>query len=128
MDELIDYMPVLGNIFNLEYSETLWTSIGDELQEMGATATTENCSHCGGVLFDYNNELICGNCSMVVGPASTTGSKTKSLWVMFDENRPRYYNSNKRLCVGGFASTYDWVEREDVDRPIKKLDAESFYE
>lgn len=101
-------------------------SIHDDLMRGGATVAVGSCSECDGTIYDNDDEVVCGNCSLVIGSDTARGSGP-SPWEHFQENRPTYYNSNKQRCPGGFPDAYDWVEREDIDRPVKKIDPETFY-
>lgn len=121
-DEEINYAEAIDFVFG----DDTPPSIGDELRSMGATVADGNCSECDGTLFDYENEVICSNCSLVIG-ADTSTSSSKTSWDYFNENRPRYYNSNRPRCIGGFPNTYDWVKREDIDHPVKEIEPTSFY-
>jgi hypothetical protein len=100
-------------------------SIGSEIQSHGGTVTQGECAECDGTLYEYEHEVVCGNCSIVVGADTNTQSTTR--WAEFNNDRPTYYNSNKPRCVGGFPDTYDWVKREDIDHPVRQLDPNKFY-
>jgi hypothetical protein len=100
--------------------------IGDEIQAKGGTVADGTCAECGGVLYDYEFEVVCGNCSLVIG-SDTKTTESDSPWQRFWDNRPTHTNSGDPRCVGGFPQQYDWVKREDIDRPVKKLDPDSFY-
>lgn len=122
LDEDIEYDTAIDFIFG---DDTL-PSIGSELQSRGGTVTQGTCSECDGTLYEYEHEVICGNCSIVVG-ADTSTTQSTTRWEEFKNNRPQYHNSNKYRCVGGFPDTYDWVKREDIDHPVSKVDPNKFY-
>lgn len=121
-DEDIDYAKAIRFVFD---GCTL-PNIGNELRSMGATVSDGSCSECDGTLYDHKHEVVCANCSMVIG-ADTRTTNSKTSWDYFRENRPKYHNSHHLRCVGGFPDSYDWVKREDIDHPVKHLEPTEFY-
>lgn len=100
-------------------------NIHSDLRDGGTTVAQGSCSNCGGTLFDHNHEVICGNCSAVIG--AETREQTPTRWEQFHANRPRYYHSHNKRCLGGFPDSYDWVERDDIDHPVTEIEPENFY-
>lgn len=121
-DDDVEYGDAIAHVFDTDHLP----SIADDLRRTGGTVANGSCPVCGGVLYDHEHEVVCSRCSLVVG--SSIASESQSPWDYFRDNRPDYYHSNKSRCVGGFPDSYDWVEREDLDRPVKKIDPELFYE
>jgi len=122
-DEDIDYAEAIDLVFG----DGTLPSIGDELRSMGATVSQGSCSECDGTLYDHEHEVICGNCSLVIGADTSSTTNRTTRWEYFRSNRPTYRNSNRTRCVGGFPHPYDWVDRDDIDQPVKKLDPSNFY-
>lgn len=100
-------------------------SIRTDLRNMGGTVADGSCPDCDGVLYELEYEVVCSSCSIVIG--SDTREEKQTRWDAFRADRPDYYHSSKKRCIGGFPNTYDWVEREDIDNPVKQLDPASFY-
>lgn len=103
-------------------------AIKKHLEEQGYTPASGSCKHCGGVLYDVDNEVVCGMCSTVIGADGSITIDRADLWDDFDRNRPRHWNSNEKRCVGGFPWKYDWVEAEDIDEPVSSLSGDEFYQ
>jgi len=120
-DEDVAYDEVIAFVFG----DGTPPSIGDDLRAMGATVASGSCSECDGTLYNCDHEVVCANCSLVIG--SDTDHDTQSLWERFRDDRPGYHNSNHKRCPGGFPDSYDWVKREDIDQPVKKVNPDTFY-
>jgi len=121
-DEDVEYATAIGFVFD----DTSLPSIGDELRSQhGATVAPGTCAECNGTLYECEYEVVCGNCSVVVG--SDTETESTSRWAQFENDRPHYHNSKRARCVGGFPDTYDWVKSEDIDHPVRQLDPNKFY-
>lgn len=120
-DEDVEYAASIRYVFD----GTTLPSIHDDLRAGGGTVAQGLCPNCRGTLYDHDHEVICANCSTVIG--ADTSIEQQTPWEYFRANRPTYHTSDKNRCLGGFPHVYDWVEREDIDRPIKRIDPETFY-
>lgn len=89
------------------------------------TAADGECPECEGTIWDLGGELVCGECSIVLGSDREGDGLTE--WDHFFEDRPEHWNSEKPRCVGGFPWTYDWVGSDDVDGSVSSLNPENFY-
>lgn len=89
--------------------------------------TEETCPDpdCDGSLWEGPGDKICGTCS-IVKDGSRSIDNQPNLWDRFQDDRPRYRNSNRQRQVGGFG--HEWVESEDVDGSIDLVDPVDFYE
>jgi hypothetical protein len=103
--------------------------IDTDLREHGGQQKDGSCPACKhGRLFDYDNQTICSNCSLVVGDTPDAPTQSVSEWERFWSQRPTYYQSGIKRCVGGFPRNYDWVEADDIDGSVEELDPDVFYE
>lgn len=101
-------------------------SIRSELEQSSAQPAGGYCPSCGGTLFEQGHEVVCSDCSLVLGNNNSGRSRT-SLWDTHFEHRPRYHRSNRRICVGGFVQAYDWVSSDEHDGSVRSLDPSQFY-
>jgi len=119
----IDYTTAIACVFD----DSTLPSIESDLRDHGATRSGGTCSECDGVLYDYEHEVICENCSLVISADTSSSRDRTSHWTHFKNSRPTYNNSKQKRCVGGFPHVYSWVKSEDIDQPISSVDPNSFY-
>lgn len=99
--------------------------IKHELQAKGATEADDPCIECGATTYELDNEIICGNCSVVVDGTDTTESH--STWEQFWAHRSTYRNSGRIRCVGGFPHVHDWVTSDEIEGTVGDISPEQFY-
>ena len=120
---------VSSQAIKLVFEDTAVPPIKDELEANGGTRTGSLCADCNGPLYDINNEVVCGSCSMVIDNERDTQSFVEAdLWEQFNRHRPTYYNSPRKRCVGGFPQAHDWVASEDIQHPVRELSPGEFYD
>ena len=104
--------------------------MADELASDGYRRTQSECKEddCGGLLWYSENMLVCDRCSTSIDlEARRSNSYGEDPWERYRDDPPRYRNSGRVRMPGGFLSAYDWVEADEADRPVAKLDADEFY-
>lgn len=96
-----------ADLFSWLFGDGWISPIGDVLSSTpGTQKLNGRCKHCGGQLWQYDNDVVCEECSTVIG-GDEHPVDLEDPWVVFRRNR-RELDWNRKRCVGGFPHAYSW--------------------
>lgn len=117
----------------VEVDDIRLPSIRADLEQYGnARRLNDMCGECDGQLWSVDHNVVCEQCSTVIGGAHDTPSYQSTpddfRLPRDTEDRSTHSNSERPRCVGGFPHTYDWVQSDEIDGVVIELDPEEFYQ
>ena len=77
-----------------------------------ATRTGRECSECGGALWNVDKDIVCEECSAVLGGPNNRSNTENDLRLPPKSDRLEYGNSETPRCAGGYAE-YEWCNNSD---------------